>query len=113
MHTRGLQAIGPVRSDRIGILHRRHDASDPRVLQRLRTRRRPAMMIARLERDVRSRTAYVMPQSSRALQGADFGMRFPGALVPAFAQYGFPARDHTPDTRVRCGREQSPPCKIE
>ena len=71
------------------------------------------MMIARLERDVRGRTAHVMAKRPGALQGANLGMRLPGALVPALAQYVFAARNHTPDTRVRRGREQTAPRKLE
>src|SRR6185437_10137325 len=71
---------------------------DPRLHDRIVARRRLALMTARLERDVQSRTGEV--DRSACLDRVDLGVWPAEALVPAFAKHLAVAGHHGADNRV-------------
>jgi len=95
---------------RVGVLHGRNHPRYPGVDQPFGTRRGMPMMAARLQGDIgRGPTG----QLARRPQGVDFGMRFAGAHVPAFADNLPVTHDHATDTRVGMGGVQTVARKLD
>ncbi|MNV10770.1 hypothetical protein D3C71_1013100 [compost metagenome] len=92
------QALQSATGDfRIRVLHRRDHPRHTGIDQRIGAGRCAAMVAARLKRHISSGTASLI---ARRAQGVDFGMRFTGALMPAFADNLPIAHDHAADPRV-------------
>src|SRR5450631_1457265 len=98
--TRGVQAVGTARRLWIGVAHRGDHAADACRKQRFRARRRPPMVVAGLQRDVRGGAARIIAALARVGQGAHFRVRFAAALVPALTEHLRAARDDTANARV-------------
>ncbi len=77
--------------------------SDPRCDQLIRTRRRAALMRARLQGHIGGRSPGVVTGDR---QGVDLGVRLAGMAVPALADDASLANDDTADARVWISGEQ-------
>ena len=106
-YSRGSQAIGAAGRFWVRIVHCRHHALDSGREQRAAARGRPSLMIARLQRDVRRCSPYIVAMRTRVVQRTNLGVRAAGALVPALAQHHAVACDHAADARIGRGREQA------
>src|SRR6185437_665703 len=80
-----------------------NDARQTRRNQRLDARWCPAVMAARLQRDIRSRPGRFGSGSS---QGVDFRVRLARSLVPALTYDLLALRDDAAYPRIRVGRLQ-------
>ena len=104
---RRLELRGTAAGESVRIAHRGHDARHARGEQRVGTRRRAPMMIARLERHVDSCAACRLATRRRVGERAHFRVRLSGALVPALADHSAVARDDAADARIGRGREKA------
>ena len=86
-----------------GSSHAATTRETPAAITRIRARRRFAEMRARFERDVSGRAACAF---AGIAQREHFGVRFAGALVPAFGDDFVAVRDHAADARIGLRREQ-------
>src|ERR1019366_3502268 len=91
------------RGARVRIAHRGDHARDAGPDQGLIARRRAAVVVARLERNIGGGAARAVP---RCFQRIHFGVRAAGALVPAFADHRAVAHDHATDARIGRSRIQ-------
>ena len=81
-----------------GIIGGDHHPRDPGVEDRLRARRRTALMAARLERHVQRRLRGLA--AARGLDRFDLGVRGPRRAVKALADHAIALRQHGADQRV-------------
>ena len=95
------QTSGTAARDRVGIERAGDDARDAGSEDRLRARPGPAVMVARLERDVQGCAANVGTAGARGKQGFDFRVRLAAAMVIALAQRSAITDDDRTDRRIR------------
>ena len=91
---------------RIRILHGRHHTRHTGIDQCFGTRRRAAMMAARLERDIGCRTSRRLPSCVECMH---FGMRSARSLMPAFSDDGAALDKDAADAWIGRCRIQPPP----
>ena len=95
------------RHQRIRVRHGGHDAPQPRAHERIGTGRRAAMVVARLQRDVRRGAAHVVAARRRIRQGLHLGMILPRRLRHAGANHLAIPDDHAADAGIGRGRVQA------
>ena len=98
------ESFAAVRGDRIRVAHRRYDASDFRLDQRLDTRRSAPLVIAGLEVDV---DGGISRAFARGAKREHFGVRLARLLVPALADDFLVAGNDAADARIRRGGIQA------
>ncbi|MNF78608.1 hypothetical protein D3C84_607990 [compost metagenome] len=82
---------------RVRIAHRCHHPGNPGIHQCFGTRRRAAMVAARFQRHISGRAP---GQLTGGAQGVDFGVRFAGTFMPAFADDLAVTHHHATDPRI-------------
>ena len=102
----GAQPRRAVRGRRIRIGHRRHDARDAGGEDRVDAGRRPAVVVAGLERHVQRAPRGSWPRARASASASASAWAFAGARVPALADHGAVANDHAADARIGRGRVQ-------
>ena len=86
---------------RIRVERTDHDTRDLGLDERTAARRRPAVMIARLQRDVGRRPPQVVAASARVANRFDFRVRLAGTAVPALTERDAVTYENAADGRIR------------